>query len=231
MALNPLAVTANEALSADCPQVFDLLSATGKALFFPKGILTQSAEAKTKAHRYNATIGIATEGGQAMNLDCVHQYFNDLTVNAIPMRPSYGDPALRSAWQDKQRQETPSLADHPISLPVVSNALTHGLDLVGELFIDQGDEILIPDQLWGNYRLTFGTGHGGKIASFPSLLRLSTALIPLPLLRPLLPAMVKSWWWCSTSPTTPAVTAPSSPSSKRSLLPSLKPPKQVPSWW
>ena len=49
----------------------------------------------------------------------------------------------------------------------MSNALTHGLDLVAELFINDGDEVLIPDQLWGNYRLTFGVGHGAKIASFP----------------------------------------------------------------
>ena len=87
MALNPLAVAANDALAADCPRVLDMLSSTGKALFFPKGILTQSAEAKSKAHRYNATIGIATEGGHAMSLDCVHQYFQDLTAdNAILMR-------------------------------------------------------------------------------------------------------------------------------------------------
>jgi len=73
MALNPLAVIANEALATDGPQVLNLLSTTGKALFFPKGILTQSAEAKTKAHRYNATIGTATEGGHAISLDGVHQ--------------------------------------------------------------------------------------------------------------------------------------------------------------
>jgi len=32
-------------------------------LFYPKGGLTQSAEAKAKAGKYNATIGIATSQG------------------------------------------------------------------------------------------------------------------------------------------------------------------------
>ena len=145
-----------------------MMSPVGQALFFPKGILTQSAEAKSKAHRYNATIGIATEQGEAMHLPCVHQYFADLTPNeCYPYAPSFGDPDLRQAWQAKQRAETPSLGSHPTSLPVVSNALTHGIDLVADLFIAPGDEVLIPDQMWGNYRLTFGVSHGAKIATFP----------------------------------------------------------------
>ena len=77
MALNPIAVAANEAIAADCPQVLEMLGETGKALYFPKGILTQSAEAKQRATRYNATIGIATEGGVPMHLDAVHQSFSD----------------------------------------------------------------------------------------------------------------------------------------------------------
>ena len=45
-----------------------MLSALGRRLYYPKGILTQSAEARQKAHRSNATIGIATEGGEPMHL-------------------------------------------------------------------------------------------------------------------------------------------------------------------
>ena len=59
--MNPLAVELNEQLSQHNPYVLEMLSDLGKNLFFPKGILTQSAEAKDKAHKYNATIGIATE--------------------------------------------------------------------------------------------------------------------------------------------------------------------------
>ena len=168
MALNPLAVAANEAIQADCPVVFDLLSDVGKALFFPKGILSQSAEAKTKATRYNATIGIATEGATAMNIECVHKYFADLSPNeCYPYAPSTGVPELRSAWKDKQQGETPSLGDQLTSLPVVTNALTHGLAVVGDLFIGAGDEVLCPDKLWGNYRLTWEVKRGATISTFP----------------------------------------------------------------
>lgn len=168
MALSPLAEQANDAIRADCPVVYDLLSETGKALFFPKGILTQSAEAKQKATRYNATIGIATEGGQAMHLDCVNRYFNDLTPGELyPYQPSTGNPQLRAAWAEKQRQETPSLGTHPTSLPVVTNALTHGLCLAGEMFIDRRDTVLLPDMLWGNYKLTWATRQGAQIVTYP----------------------------------------------------------------
>jgi aspartate/methionine/tyrosine aminotransferase len=169
MAQNPLATAANEVMSASAPQVFHLLSELGQELFFPKGILTQSAEAGKLATRYNATIGIATENGHAMHLDCVQKQFaDDLNADDLyPYAPSTGLPALRAAWQAKQVAETPSLAGQATSLPVVTNALTHGLALVGELFINRGDEVLLPDQLWGNYRLTWGTRQGARLSTFP----------------------------------------------------------------
>ena len=168
MALNPLAEAANAAIANVSPFVLDVLSTTGKALYFPKGILSQSAEAKTKASRYNATIGIATEGGKAMYLDCVDQYFNGLDAGDIyPYAPSPGKPELRAFWAKKQVEETPSLNGQLCSLPVVTNALTHGLSLVGELFIDSGDTIVMPDKLWGNYRLTWEVRGGGQIKTFP----------------------------------------------------------------
>ena len=48
-----------------------MLSDLGKRLFFPKGILAQAAEAKEKAKRYDATIGIAREKGKPMFLPSV----------------------------------------------------------------------------------------------------------------------------------------------------------------
>ena len=168
MALNPLAEAANAAIADVSPFVLDVLSTTGKALYFPKGILSQSAEAKTKATRYNATIGIATEGGKAMYLDCVDQYFNGLEAGDVyPYAPSPGKPELRAFWAKKQVEETPSLNGQLTSSPVVTNALTHGLSLVGELFIDSGDTIVMPDKLWGNYRLTWEVRGGGNIKTFP----------------------------------------------------------------
>jgi hypothetical protein len=48
--MNPLAKDLNDLIAQHSPHVLEMLSDLGKNLFFPKGILTQSAEAKEKAH-------------------------------------------------------------------------------------------------------------------------------------------------------------------------------------
>ncbi len=167
--LHPLAQAANEALAKDCPVVLELLSERGKRFFFPaKGILAQGAEAKQKAKTANATVGIATEGGAPMHLACVHRYYQGLTPAEIyDYAPSYGKPELRAAWAKKQRAETPSLGDHPTSNPVVTNALTHGLGLVGDLFLDPGDRALSSDLMWENYNLSWETRLGAVFETYP----------------------------------------------------------------
>lgn len=169
IALNPLAEAANRAIQKDCPVLFELLSERGKRFFFPtKGILAQGAEAKQKAKTANATIGIATENGVPMYLECVHKYFTGLTSSELyDYAPSYGKPDLRQAWAAKQRQETPSMGQHLVSNPVVTNALTHGLSVVGELFLDPGDEALSSDLLWENYNLSWETRLGAHISYYP----------------------------------------------------------------
>jgi aspartate/methionine/tyrosine aminotransferase len=168
-ALHPLAQSANEALAKDCPVVLDLLSQRGKRFFFPaKGILAQGAEAKQKAKTANATVGIATENGAPMHLACVNKYYQGLTPAEIyDYAPSYGKPELRTAWAKKQRAETSSLRDHPLSNPVVTNALTHGLGLVGDLFIDPGDAVLSADLMWENYNLCWETRLEANFHYFP----------------------------------------------------------------
>jgi aspartate/methionine/tyrosine aminotransferase len=53
---NPIAEALNKDLQENAPQIFDLLSARGKSIYFPsKGILGQTAEAK--GAKINATIG------------------------------------------------------------------------------------------------------------------------------------------------------------------------------
>ncbi len=167
--LHPLAQAANEALGKDCPVVLSMLSARGRRFFFPaKGILAQGAEAKQKAKTANATVGIATENGAPMHLACVHRYYQGLTPAEIyDYAPSYGRPDLRAAWAKKQRAETPSLGDHPTSSPVVTNALTHGLGLVGDLFLDPGDAVLSPDLMWENYNLNWETRLEARFHYFP----------------------------------------------------------------
>lgn len=167
--MHPLAVELNEKIRAECPVLYELLSKRGRELYFPKGILSQSAEAKEKAHRFNATIGEATEGDGPMALDSVLSHVKDVSpTDAVRYAPAGGRNDLRQAWQKKQFAENPSMRGKALSLPIVTHALTHGLALAGDLFVDPGDRVLIPDMLWDNYALNFETRLGGKVETFPT---------------------------------------------------------------
>ncbi len=166
--LNPIAQALREKLDEAAPEVLAMLSAYGRRLYFPKGIISQTAEAKQKAHRFNATIGIATEGGGPMALESItSQLGNVEAVDAVTYAPPAGRPHLRTLWREKLLAENPSLRNKNFGQPVVTSAITHGLSLAGELFLDPGDVVLMPDKLWGNYRLTYEVHHGAKIETFP----------------------------------------------------------------
>ncbi len=167
-ALNPLACELNEKLEKSAPEILDMLSAYGRRAYFPKGILTQSAEAKAKAHRFNATIGIATEAGAPMFLDSIQQHLPSLNPQDVyPYAPPAGRPGLRKRWREKLLAENPSLEGKLFGEPITTSAITHGLALAAELFVDPGDIVLLPDKLWGNYRLCFENHFGARIATFP----------------------------------------------------------------
>ena len=166
--LNPLALALNEKLGKASPEILAMLSAYGRRLYFPKGILSQSAEAKEKATRFNATIGIATEGGGPMYLESMQKHLADIEPkDAYTYAPPAGRPGLRARWLRKLEVENPSLAGKQFSLPIVTSAITHGLTLMGELFVDPGDVLLLPDKLWGNYRLTYEVRLGAEIRTYP----------------------------------------------------------------
>jgi aspartate/methionine/tyrosine aminotransferase len=164
----PLARELNERLAKAAPEVFEMLSALGRRMYFPKGILTQSAEAKAKAHKLNATIGIATEHGEPMHLASIASHLVGISPEeAFSYAPPSGQLALRERWRDKILRENPSLVGREFGLPLVTSAITHGLMLVGDLFVDPGDVLVLPDKIWGNYRLTYEVRLGARIASYP----------------------------------------------------------------
>lgn len=168
MKLNPLAEELNATLAREAPAVLSMLSSLGRRYYFPKGILSQSAEAKARAHRANATIGIALEDGAPMHLPSVHQHFRGLEPKDLyPYAPVAGKPELRERWRRKQLDENPRMRGKTLGAPIVTSALTHGLSLAAEMFVEPGDPVLIPDQLWGNYRLTFEVRQGGVVETFP----------------------------------------------------------------
>lgn len=162
--MNPLAVELNEVIQKANVHVYEMLSEVGKNLFFPKGILTQSAEAKEKAHKFNATIGMATEKGRTMHLPSVMTMLSGLEPEeTLTYAPSFGIPALRKVWKEALFEKNPSLASSKISLPVVSHAITHGLSVVGDMWVDPGDVLILPDKMWGNYNLIFSVRRGARI--------------------------------------------------------------------
>jgi len=161
-ASNPLAEALNKDLLAGAPQILQMLSQRGKAIFFPsKGILGQSAEAKSV--KINATIGTAfEEDGSPLTLECMEATVN-LPSDAFLYAPSFGNPKLREEWAKLLVVKNPGLQGKPFSQPVVTAALTHALSVAGYLFLDPNDSIILPDMYWDNYELVFTEAYGAKL--------------------------------------------------------------------
>ncbi|GED16040.1 aminotransferase class I/II-fold pyridoxal phosphate-dependent enzyme [Aneurinibacillus migulanus] len=167
--MNSLLKQLNHTIKQENDYVYSMLSSLGKAIYFPKeGILSQSAEAKTKAKKFNATIGIATENGQPMHLQLIQETLSAYDPKDLyEYAPPAGKPELRSVWRKKIVAETPSLEGKTFSNPIVTNALTHGLSIAADLFVDSNDVIIVPDKNWENYEITFGIRRGAKLVNYP----------------------------------------------------------------
>ena len=166
--INPLAVELNDAIKNNNEYIFDMLSEFGLRIYFPKGILSQGAEARAQANRTNATIGIATERGEPMHLASIHRCIGHISPkDSFDYAPASGKPGLREAWHKKMLDDNPSLRGKILSNPIVTNGLTHGLSLTGDLFVDPGDTMVLPDKIWGNYRLIFSVRYGAQIKAYP----------------------------------------------------------------
>ncbi|MEA2036639.1 MAG: aminotransferase class I/II-fold pyridoxal phosphate-dependent enzyme [Nanoarchaeota archaeon] len=164
--MNPQAEELNENIKSVNKNVYDMLSDKGKAIFFPKkGILAQTAEAKGK--NINATIGIALEeDGSPMRLKSISEKVDLDPKDVFPYAPSFGRPDLREKWKEMMFKKNPSLKGVEISLPVVTNALTHGMSMVGYLFMDPGENVISPDLYWGNYNLILKSAYGVEFDTF-----------------------------------------------------------------
>jgi aspartate/methionine/tyrosine aminotransferase len=166
--MNPQASQLNETMRNASPSVFGMLSRLGQAIYFPKvGILNQSAEAKKHATAFNATIGIATEGNVPMHLGVIQNTLSEYApADLYPYAPPAGKPELIAAWREKMLKENPSLNGKTFGKPIATNALTHGLSIVADLFADEGDAVIMPEKNWENYELTFGVRRGANIVTF-----------------------------------------------------------------
>ena len=165
--LNEQAKQLNRQIGDDCPAVLEMLSARGRAIYFPKlGILSQSAEANGK--EINATIGVALEeDGSPMILPGIAANCSLQAGEMVSYAPSPGRPDIRKIWKEMLVKKNPSLAGKSFSLPVVTSALTHGLSMSAYLFCDAGDSFISPNLYWENYDLIFANGSGARMATYP----------------------------------------------------------------
>ncbi len=166
--MSDAALDLNRTIREASPAFFSVLSQLGRRMFFPAGILTQTAEANEKAHRLNATIGIAREKGKAMFLREIMSHIEDLDPDeALDYAPATGNRELRRKWLERIVQKNPSLKNANLSLPIVTSGITHGLSICADIFTDPSDIVILPDKHWGNYRMIFGTRRGAEIRLFP----------------------------------------------------------------
>ncbi|MBT3297834.1 aminotransferase class I/II-fold pyridoxal phosphate-dependent enzyme [archaeon] len=160
----------NKNLLQKTPVIYSLLSNKGKQAFFPsQGIIKQSQEAK--GTRLNATVGQAFENNsEVMILPSFAKCSNLSNKETFLYSSSYGNTELRNKWKELILEKNYSVikneSQNKISLPIVTNALTHGLYVVGQLFIEENDEIIVPDLIWGNYNLIFSQAKFNKFKLF-----------------------------------------------------------------
>lgn len=160
------ALSLNKTIEQQNANILNMLSDRGKNIFFPKlGILSQSAQAKGK--NINATIGEAVEDdGTSMHLPAFDSLVNLPVNNIFPYAPSFGKPELRDLWKTFIYKKNPSLKDAVISKPIATNGLTHGISILGYLFADAGDTVVLSDLYWENYNLIFENAYGAKVDTF-----------------------------------------------------------------
>ena len=167
--MKELAIELNSILKDSC--VYDLLGKKGKNMYFPKGIVAQSAEAGEKAKRYNATVGLAQEKGEPFCLSDIYSSFVPGVLSKkeiFSYAPGGGDKELRAMWKKAMVEKNPTLEGKLTSTPIVTGGLTHTISIIATLFMDEGDEVVCPDLYWDNYQLIFEDLAGGELKTFPS---------------------------------------------------------------
>ena len=141
-----------------------LLSDLGTRIYFPKGIIAQSAEAKKLGKTANATIGTALQNGKPIILDSVHKFAPELSAaELVSYAPTAGNPDLRAQWKEKIFQKNPGLAGKNVSLPVVVPGLTAGISFLSDLFVDEKHPLLAANPSWDNYALIVETRRNSEL--------------------------------------------------------------------
>lgn len=163
--INPLAQELNDALKGTTPG--ELLSDVGTRLYFPKGIIAQSAEAKRLGKTANGTIGTTVVEGKPIMLPSIKKYVPDLTSSElVGYAPTAGNPDLRAMWKESIIRKNPLLKDKKFSLPVVVPGLTAGISYLADLFLDETKPLVAADPSWDNYVLIAEARRNAKFVQF-----------------------------------------------------------------
>ncbi|MDR2536684.1 MAG: aminotransferase class I/II-fold pyridoxal phosphate-dependent enzyme [Treponema sp.] len=144
------------------------LSSLGRRLYFPKGIIAQSAEAKKSAYLANASIGMAYRNGSPLILSAMADSIPTLSPGEIvAYAPTAGVEETRHSWKQRMLAKNPTLDVDQISLPVVVPGLTAGISYTADLFLDEGNTIITSYPCWDNYEFIFQERRGATTKAIP----------------------------------------------------------------
>lgn len=165
--MHPIADDLNQRLASTV--VDRTLSRFGQRIYFPKGIVAQSTEAKKSATTFNATVGVALSDGEPMILPTIQDNLPRLSPSeAIDYAPPGGDNRLRVLWKEEMLRKNPGILESKISLPAVVPGITSGISLAADLFVNEGDGVVFTDLCWDNYPLIFETRNQARCVTFPT---------------------------------------------------------------
>lgn len=145
--------------------VYKLFSALGRRMSFPQGIVAQSEG--SQGARVQATAGMAFKDGAPVALAALSRLLPNFDAAAsVAYAPVAGLPALREAWLKRMLALNPAARAEHVSKPVVSGGITHGIRLVLDLMLGEGEELISPNLFWENYRHIVETSLGGSLRTF-----------------------------------------------------------------
>ena len=151
--------------------IWNALSSLGRDIETPQGIFYWSSRAKTEAE-IDGTIGIAQDDdGVISHLKSAETWAGKNVMDRLPKAkifsyaPIQGLESLRKKWLKKLLKEHPSLGQHA-TMPVVTNGITHALDLAGRLLMNKGETIVTADKSWENYEHIFSDLQGINLEFF-----------------------------------------------------------------
>lgn len=155
--------------------VYDCLSIAGKRMFQPNGIYYWTNRAKNES-TINGTIGTAVglesdlfPTGEPKEvpyyLPQIRDFINLPPEKIVPYAPISGIPQFRDLWKKwiihkgmnaKNMPSGPRNISEHITTPMVCHGITNAIYITSRLFLNPGDQIIVPNKRWGNYNSVLG---------------------------------------------------------------------------